>query len=57
MEKKSTLDRYFKGLDLKERMSVIETAKTLLELQKGNDILLTSASPLPQKEAGKEGIA
>jgi hypothetical protein len=45
---------YFKGLDLKKRISVMETAKTLLELQEGNETLLALADAPPSQNEGKK---
>jgi PHP family Zn ribbon phosphoesterase len=55
-DKSNNLSKYFKGIDLKGRVSVLETAKTLLEVQKENDALLTD-TPAPRMEAEKEGLA
>jgi PHP family Zn ribbon phosphoesterase len=55
-DKSNNLSKYFKGIDLKGRVSVLETAKTLLEVQKENDALLADA-PAPPNEAEKEGLA
>jgi hypothetical protein len=47
---------YFKGLDLKKRVGVMETAKNLLDVQKRNDTLLADA-PIPSIDAEKQGLA
>jgi len=50
--KPNDLGKYFKGIDMKGRLSVIESAKTLLEVQNGDDALLTNAL-ITQKEHKK----
>ena len=47
--KPNNLGKYFKGIDLKGRLSVIESAQVLLEVQNGDNALLTDAS-VSQKE-------
>ena len=44
--KPNDLGKYFKGIDLKGRLGVIESAKTLLELQNEDDALLAEAYPV-----------
>jgi hypothetical protein len=51
--KPTDFSKYFKGLDLKKRISVMKTTKTLLDLQEGNETLLADAS-VPPMEAGKQ---
>jgi hypothetical protein len=45
--KPTDFSKYFKGLDLKKRISVMKTAKNLLDLQEGNETLLADTSPTP----------
>jgi hypothetical protein len=47
--------KYFKGIDLKGRISVLETAKTLLEVQKEDAVMLANAEnfAVPPLEAEK----
>jgi hypothetical protein len=55
--KPNDLGKYFKEIDLKGRLGVIESAKTLLKLQNKDDALLAEAYPVdtPLKEK-KDGI-
>jgi hypothetical protein len=57
--KPNDFSKYFKGIDLKGRISVLETAKTLLEVQKEDAVMLVNAesSAVPPNEAEKEGLA
>lgn len=41
--KLNNLGKYFKGINLKGRLGVIESAKTLLKLQNEDDALLAEA--------------
>jgi len=44
--KPDDLEKYFKGIDLKGRLGVIESARTLLKLQNEDDALLAEAYPV-----------
>jgi len=44
--KPNDLEKYFKGIDLKGRLVVIESAKTLLKLQNEDDALLAGTYPV-----------
>jgi hypothetical protein len=50
--KPADFSKYFKGIDLKGRVSVLETARTLLEVQKEDAVMLADA-PAPPNEAEK----
>jgi len=55
--KPNDLGKYFKGIDLKGRLSIIESAKTLLKLQNEDDTLLAEAYPIDTSLIGeKEGM-
>ena len=52
--KPKDLGKYFKGIDLKGRLSVIESAKTLLEVQnEDSDLLAVAPVPVSPNESGK----
>ncbi|MDR1025565.1 MAG: hypothetical protein LBL56_07540 [Treponema sp.] len=51
--KPTDFSKYFKGLDLKKRISVMETAKTLLDLQEGNETLLADVPPMEAEKKEK----
>jgi hypothetical protein len=53
--KPTDFSKYFKGLDLKKRIRVMETATRLLKVQKEDAKILADAPPLPM-EAEKEGL-
>jgi hypothetical protein len=44
------LRKYFKGINLKGRLGVIESAKTLFEVQNGDTALLADDSPVLKKK-------